>query len=106
MIPARTEVLVYSDANWSNEVGLYVGEYKNDEGEMYCNTVSGGSMTGYRKDPDVVEAGWVEAKWVKIGSGYSFSHTVSTSATNSSGETMSQSESQSFSETMSLGLSI
>ena len=30
MIPTRTEVRVYSDANWSNEAGYYVGEYKND----------------------------------------------------------------------------
>ena len=30
MIPTRTEVRVYSDANWSNEAGYYVGGYKND----------------------------------------------------------------------------
>ena len=72
MINPTLEVDVYSDSNWNDFVGHYIGRYKDeDTGVMPCFHIGGNSIRLYRVDPDDKK---VTAEWVLIGSGDDFEH--------------------------------
>lgn len=104
MINPTLEVDVYSDANWNDFVGHYIGRYKHeDTGIMPCFQIGGNSIRLYRVDPDDQK---ITAEWVKIGSGYNFEHEVTTSTINSHGEQMTKTDEDNFTYEMNAGVQI